>query len=244
VDRKALKRDEKRASGGWRQGIALAALTTLLALFVFPASARADKLPFGVTVFGGASAAGGIYSATSSQGDFLWLSPEGEEFGGERLKATLDENVFFGLRAGAGFADQWSWNLSVARTKMNVTADILTAARNSDAYSWDTAHGTFFEAALQWDWTKQSNTPYFLAGIGTSKLTFLEREDNGDDLKQSGVSYVLGGGYRWEFVRFEVRDHLLPTDFSDEGKRLGAETFDGKDLLQIWEISVGFFMGF
>jgi len=216
----------------------------MVSLLVLPGRARAEKLPFGITVFGGASAGGGIYSATNTQDGFLWVSPDGAQFGGERLKATLNENVFFGLRFGAGIVDRLSWNLSVARTKMNVSADVLTAARNSDSYNWDTAHGTFFEAALVWDWIKQKNTPYFLAGIGSSKLSFEERKDNGDNLKQSRLSYVLGGGYRWEFVRFEVRDHLLPTDFSDEGKRLQAETFDGKDLLQIWEISVGLVMEF
>jgi hypothetical protein len=213
-------------------------------LAVLPAMARAEPQPFGITLFGGAAAAGGLYTASSTQGDFLWVSPEGKQIGGERLKTSLDENFFLGLRVGSGISDQFSWNVSLAHTQMNVSADVLTVARNSDSYNWDTAHATFYEAALMWDWTKQKNAPYFLAGIGAARVHFKERTDTGGNLEQNGVCYVLGGGYRWDIVRFEARDHLVPTDFSAEGERLQAESFDGKSLLQFWEISVGIFMNF
>lgn len=219
-------------------------MMALFSLALLPAMARAEPLPFGITVFGGAAAAGGLYTASSTQGDFLWISPDGDQIGGERLKTSLDENIFFGVRLGSGISEQFSWNVSLAHTQMNVSADVLTVARNSDSYNWDTANGTFYEAALVWDWTKQKNTPYFLAGIGAARVHFKERKDTGGNLEQNGVSYVFGGGYRWDVLCFEARDHLVPTDFSAEGERLQAESFDGKSLLQFWEISVGFVMNF
>jgi len=242
-----------RRRGRGRALISLTALmgpTTLVSLvmvavLVLPERANADKLPFGVTVFGGVSAGGGIYSASTSQGSVEWTSADGEEqFSGERLKTGLDESAFFGIRFGKGISDQFSWDLSLSHTQMNVSADVLTAARYSYTYNWDTVRATFYEAVLAWDWSKQKNTPYFLAGIGLSNVKFDERETTGGQLKQDGVSYVLGGGYRWEFVRFEARDHILPTDFSDEEARLPSDTFNGKNPLQFWEISVGFFLGF
>lgn len=216
----------------------------ILALLLFcagllPRSAAAAGRPFHIGVFGGLSAGGELYTASTMDPDHIWTSPEGEHFGGERVKASLDENFIFGLRVGKGISEQFSWNVSLAYTSMNISADVLTTARNADTYNYDQVNATFIDAVVNWFWSKEKNAPYFLAGLGYASLGFMERGDAAYDLDQSGIEYLLGGGYRWGIVQIEARDHLVPTDFGPEAARLGVDEFNGKDLVQFWEIGLG-----
>ncbi len=61
----------------------------MVAVLVLPERANADKLPFGVTVFGGVSAGGGIYSASTSQGSVEWTSADG----GKDCPRRVDRNT-------------------------------------------------------------------------------------------------------------------------------------------------------
>jgi len=222
----------------------LSAGLLLAALLLVPGSAAAVQRPFHLTVFGGLSAGGTLYTASTTQADHIWTSPLGEQFGGERVKTSLNEDLAFGLRLGKGFADRFAWNLSVAFTGMGITADVLTAARNADSYRWDNVNATFLDLAVTWDWSREKNSPYFLAGIGYANLSFEDRANPAFDLDQNGIEYVLGGGMRWNILQVEARDHLVPTDFGPEEARLAVEKFDGKDLVQFWEISLGVVLEF
>ena len=224
----------------------LPVLSTLLVVSMLlvassPAPARAVQRPFHLMVFGGVAAGGELYTASTDEDDHIWTSPEGDRFGGERVKTSLDENLFVGLRVGKGIADRFSLNLSVAYTSMNITADVLTSARNADAYNWDQVSATFIDLALNWDWSGEKNAPYFTAGVGWAHLGFQERQDDAFDLDQGGLQFVLGGGYRWGMLQLEARDHVVRTDFGPEEARLAVDHFDGKKRVQFWEISVAVF---
>jgi hypothetical protein len=212
----------------------------LLILLVLAASpAAAGTRPFHVTPLVGIAAGGKVFEASTGDEEFSWITPDGDRFSAENVRVELDENILLGLRLGKGFTDRFSWEVSLAWTSMNMTAESLTFRRNFDTRNYDEMSATMVEANLVWDWVDQPTTPYFLAGLGWSSLGFMERRLGDSDLDQSTLSWVLGAGFRWKVLRLEVRDHLLPVDLEEEEARLGAESFDGVDLLQVWEISLG-----
>lgn len=222
----------------------LSALLLACLLLGAAAEARADQRPVHLNVFFGISAAGRLYRAENPDPDYNWLPPDGQPFKAESVRVDLDENLSFGVRVGKGISQQFSVNLSAAFTDMTASAVALTEARNSDTYSWDSMTANLVDAAVVWDWSAESTTPYFLAGIGYASLGFRERDDAAHDLDQSGVQFVLGGGFRWNILQFEVRDHLVPVDLGPEERRLAVPIFEGKDLLHLWEITAGVSLNF
>lgn len=223
---------------------ASAPLFALVGILLAAGPATAGPRPFHVTPVLGLSAGGEVFSASTSDEEFSWSTPDGETFFAESMRVELDENVLLGLRLGKGITDRLSWEASVAWTSMNMTAETLTLRRNFDTRNYDEVSATFLEAALQWDWVDQPTTPYLLAGVGYSTLGFSERRRTGFDLDQSTFSWLVGAGFRWRLLCLEVRDHIMSVDLGDEEDRLQAETFDGKDTLQVWEISLGFSASF
>ena len=206
--------------------------------------AWADKRPFHMNIFFGMSAAGQLFRAENPDPDYFWFPPDGDQFKAENVRVDLDENVIFGARLGKGISQQFSVNFSASFTNMHATAVALTEARNSDLYSWDSMNVNFLDAVVAWDWTAEKTTPYFVAGLGYASLSFHERQDPDHDLDQSGIQYILGAGFRWDILQFEIRDHIMPIDLSPEERRLKVPIFEGKDTLHLWEITVAFTMNF
>ena len=83
-----------------------------------------------------------------------------------------------------------------------------------------------------------------IAGVGNASLNFGERSSGQPDLDQSSIHFVLGGGFRWRAVELEVRDNIIPLDLGPEETRLAAESFDGRDRLQIWQVNLNLSMNF
>jgi hypothetical protein len=201
--------------------------------------APAARAEWGFSIVGGLAASGELYKAKADVSR-SWTNPAGNvSVEGTEIRTEVDEYGLFGIRVLYARDDRWGASFGLSLTDMDVNVFARSAAGAVVSSPWDQLFILNLTAAATFDLLVKGNTPYLLAGVG-----YTSQDSEGSTLDQSGMSLVLGGGFRIVSlggvqIELEVRDNISGLELDGERDRLAPDEWIPSDRLHVWEITAG-----
>ncbi len=187
----------------------------------------------GFAIFGGAFAAGHLFTAVSDV-DRNWITPDGRNFRGTEIRAEVEETFVSGLRIQKALGDQWGLTATFWGADADVSVITRTVEANVDKRDWDQVFILDGELTAFYDLMPSGRTAFVFGGLGMS----IWSGEGNSGLDQTRPAVVLGAGYRIRGIGFDIdleaRDSIIFSVFDDERDRLGVTDFSSNDPTHLW----------
>lgn len=198
-----------------------------------------------ISIFGGAFAAGRLFTAVSET-DRNWVTPDGRNFRGIEVRAEVEETFVAGMRFQKAMGPQWGLTASFSGADANISVLSRTVQANVDKRDWDQAFILSGEFTAFYDLVESGNTAFVFGGAGLSLWSGV----GNSGLDQTSPSLVVGAGYRIRGIGFDIdleaRDAIVFSNFDDERDRLQVSDadFDGNPPTQLWSFTAAWVYAF